>query len=195
MSAIIGLRSRTGRVIAVALTGNSKAPTVVARKEISLLDPKPSEAFLYHAVLDLPWAEAERAVQPTIRMLERTAASLLGKVLGELKSKNTVVSGVGIVGSPDRKLESIGNYHIRAHAAEGLVFRRVWEVAARENGLTLAIYSDRSLMEEAPAKLKLSAVEINRVLSALGQSIGPPWRSDEKLAATAAWLTLKGPKR
>src|SRR5262249_14477636 len=162
---------------------------------LSLLDPKPGEAFLYHAVLDLPWAEAERAVQPTVRVLEKSAASLLGALLQELKSKSLVVSGVGIVGSADRKLESIGNYHIRAHAAEGLVFRRVWETAARENGLRFAIYSDKSLVAEAPAKLNLSSVEINRVLSGLGQSIGPPWRADEKLAATAAWLTFKAPKK
>jgi hypothetical protein len=193
MNASIGLRSRTGRVIAVALAGTVKAPVVVARKQLSLLDP--SEAFLYHAVMELPWPEAEKAVQPTVRMLERTAVRLLGEILSELKPKSITVESAGIVGSPNRKLESIGNYHIRAHAAEGLVFRRVWEVAARENGLKFETHSDRSLLDDAAARLNLSMVQFNGVLSELGQSVGPPWRADEKLAATAAWLAIKGPKK
>src|SRR6476620_11533939 len=108
MSASIGLRSRTGRVIAVVLAGTVKAPVIVARRQLSLLDPKPSEAFLYHAVMELPWPEAEQAVQPAVRMLERTAVRLLGEVLGELKPKNIMVGSVGIVGSPNRSVESIG---------------------------------------------------------------------------------------
>jgi hypothetical protein len=191
MSASIGLRSRTGRVIAVALAGTVKAPVIFARRELSLLDPKPSEAFLYHAVMELPWPEAERAVQPSVRMLERTAVRLLGEMLGELKTKNIIVERAGIVGSPNRNVESIGNYHIRAHAAEGQVFRRVWEVAAEGSSLRFETHSDKSLFEDAAARLNLSIVEVNRVLSELGQSVGSPWRADEKLAATAAWLALK----
>lgn len=38
-----------------------------------------------------------------------------------------------VVGSAPRSLDRIGNQHIRAHAAEGILFRRVLEVASEHN--------------------------------------------------------------
>jgi hypothetical protein len=59
----------------------------------------------------------------------------LKSLIEELKSQSIKVSGVGIVGAPDRDLARIGNFHIRAHAAEGVLFRKVLNVAAEANGL------------------------------------------------------------
>jgi len=76
-------------------------------------------------------------------------------------------------------LGRIGNEHIRAHAAEGVLFRRVLEVAAERNGVVCRGFSDKEL--GAP----------NAKIKALGKKAGPPWRADERAAAMAAWLALR----
>ena len=60
----IGLRAKTGRAIVVVIGGSADCPTVLAKCEISLVDPKiPETAQPYHVVMDLPWQQSERAVQ------------------------------------------------------------------------------------------------------------------------------------
>jgi len=190
--AIIGLRAKTGRAIAVVIGGSRTAPLVVLKTEIKLTDPKIPETFQpYHEVMDLPWEQSQRAVRTFTRPIELVARQALAKMVKELQAKGLNVKGVCVVGSKDRDLTRIGNYHIRAHAAEGILFRRVLELAAKAHGLRTRSFSDRELEPMATSELKRSPGAIKQVLSELGGLLDPPWRADEKQAALAAWLMLK----
>jgi hypothetical protein len=189
---IIGFRAKTGRAITVVMGGSRTAPLVVLKTEIKLTDPKIPETFQpYHEVMDLPWEQSQRAVRSFTRPIEVVARKALAKMIKELQAKGLKVKGVGVVGSKDRDLSRIGNYHIRAHAAEGILFRRVLELAAEAQGLRTRTFSDRELEKMATSELKLSPTAIKEALSEIGRSLDPPWRADEKQAALAAWLMLK----
>jgi hypothetical protein len=189
---VIGLRAKTGRAIAVVLGGSRTAPLVFSKTEIKLTDPKIPETFQpYHEVMDLPWEQSQRAVRTFTRPIETVARKTLANMIKDLKAAGLEVKGVAIVGSKDRDLVRIGNYHIRAHAAEGILFRRVLELAAEARGLSRRTFSDRELEKTATSELKLSPALIKQALSDLGRSLDPPWRADEKSAALAAWLMLK----
>jgi hypothetical protein len=132
----IGLRAKTGRAIAVVLGGSIDSPRVVTKLEIKLVDPKiPSTSQPYHEVMDLPWEESQQAVRKSAAAIEAVARGAMARLIKQLQSQGMKVYGAGIVGSKDRDLARIGNYHIRAHAAEGLLFRRVLDLAADTNGL------------------------------------------------------------
>ena len=99
------------------------------------------------------------------------------------------------VGAPDRDLARIANPHIRAHAAEGVLFRRVLDLAADANGLQRRTLSDRKFDEVASVAMGSQSTIVKRKLSDLGRELAPPWRADEKQAATAAWIVLHGVDR
>src|SRR5207244_4453195 len=103
----------------------------------------PATAQPYHEVMDLPWEQSQREVRKYAATIERTAKKALAKLIEEQRSDKRKLVGVGIVGAPDRDLARIGNPHIRAHAAEGVLFRRVLDLAAESNGLKWQIFSDR----------------------------------------------------
>jgi hypothetical protein len=190
--AIIGLRARTGRAIAVVVGGSRAAPLVLSKTEIKLTDPKIPETFQpYHEVMDLAWEQGQRAVRTFTRPIEVVARKALAKMIRELQTEGLNAKGVATVGSKDRDLTRIGNYHIRAHAAEGILFRRVLELAADTHGLPTRSFPDRELEKIAASELGLSPAAIKQALGNLGQSLDPPWRADEKQAALAAWLMLK----
>jgi hypothetical protein len=190
--AIIGLRAKTGRAIAVVIGGTRTAPLVLSKTEIKLTNPTIPETFQpYHEVMDLPWEQGQRAALTFTRPIEVVARKALAKMIKELQVKGLKVKGVCVVGSKDRDLARIGNYHIRAHAAEGILFRRVLELAAEAHGLRTRTCPDRELEKTATSELGLSPAAIKQTLANLGQSLGPPWRADEKQAALAAWLMLK----
>jgi len=189
----IGLRAKTGRAIAVVLGGSIEAPIVLLKTEIKLVDPKvPGTAQPYHEVMDLSWEESQREVRKYAAAIERTAQKALAKLIEEQRTKRLKIAGVGIVGAPDRDLARIGNPHIRAHAAEGVLFRRVLDLAAQSNGLKWQMFSDRNFDEAMAEKLGAKHSRVKQSLSELGRSISPPWRADEKQAAMAAWLVLSG---
>jgi|SRR5262245_1518857 len=177
MPAVLGLRAKTGRAIAVILGGTKKRPQLVARREVSLVDPKLGlTEGPYHVVMHLPWSEAVVAVRDIAAVIECVAVEAVRKLAREFD-----VEAAGIVGAPERQLEKIGNEHIRAHAAEGVLFRYVLEVAAKKNKLRYRTFAEKSLPDEFGAQLK-----------ELGRSAGPPWRADERAAATAALLVMSG---
>ena len=189
----IGLRAKTGRAIAVVLGGSIDTPVVLLKTEIKLVDPKvPDTAQPYHAVMDLPWEESQRAARKYAVAIERTAKKALAKLIDEQASNGRKIAGAGILGAPDRDLARIGNPHIRAHAAEGVLFRRVLDLAAQSNGLKWQVFSDRNFDEAMAGKLGAKHARVKRMLNELGRSVSPPWRSDEKQAAMAAWLILNG---
>src|SRR2546423_2736934 len=187
----IGLRAKTGRAIAIVLGGRAEAPIVLAKTELKLVDPKvPETAQPYHEVMDLPWEESQRAVQKFARAIEKVATKAVAELVKQQTSNGMRVRGVGIVGAPDRDLARIGNYHIRAHAAEGVLFRAVLHEAAQANGLKWRTFSDKQFDEATTAELGRPSATVRRAINALGRVIAPPWRSDEKQAAAAAWLVL-----
>src|SRR5216110_2766293 len=190
-SATIGFRAKTGRAIAIALKRNDGTPEYLARWEVALYDPKLPAPGPHHQVMELPWNDAQRAVRPLERRIEAIAIKMLAGLLNDVSSQGFKVSGVGVVGSPDRALERIGNPHIRAHAAEGILFRRVLEVAASQHKLEWRSFSDRRFEEVIASELRRNPQEVKEALTAIGHVAGKPWRADERAAATAAWLMLE----
>ena len=189
--AVLGLRAKTGRAIAIALGGTRGSPTAIDRAELVLWSPKTPATFQpYHAVLDLPWEEAEPVARQTEAVIVELATIALARIISEIRSRGVEVRCVAVVGAPDRQLESIGNPHIRAHAAEGVLYRRVLEVAAAANSLQSRAFVEKDLFMRAGAELGIAASEVTAHLARLGCELGRPWRTDEKLAATAAWLGL-----
>ena len=189
--AAIGLKAKTGRAIAVVLSGPTDAPQLIKRTELILTDPRVPATFQpYHKVMDLPWSESEKRVVPFVRAIEKIAAKTLAELVHELKSQGMGVVGVGISGAADRDLSKIGNYHIRAHAAEGLLFRQVLEFAAKANKLPHCAFIEKTLQTEAASRLGCTTAKLHNSLHTLGRSAGPPWRADHRVAATAAWLAL-----
>jgi hypothetical protein len=189
--ASIGFRAKTGKAIAVALAEGAKSPRLLWRREIVLYDPDlPATGQPYHEVMELPWPRALVEVQPLVKRIEAVARAAVKSLLRELAREGLEVRVIGVAGSADRPLEKIGNFHIRAHAAEGILFRRVLETAAEKNAIRSLAFAEKLLPSTSAAALGGTS-KVTATLKALGREAGPPWRADERAAATAAWLALR----
>jgi hypothetical protein len=71
------------------------------------------------------------------------------------------------------------------HTAEGEFFRKAIREACGELHVAIHTVSEREIASVTPA-------EWQRRISELGKQIGPPWAQDQKLAALAACLSLRG---
>jgi hypothetical protein len=187
----IGLRAKTARAITVVLGGSIDSPVVITKLELPLSDRKiPATSQPYHEVMEMPWDQSQKTVRTYVRVIETVARKGLADLIKKLRNDGFTVKAVGIVGARDRDLARIGNYHIRAHAAEGVLFRRVLDLAAEANGLKWRTFADKQFDQIAAAELGPKAASVKKSLSEMGRVVSPPWRADEKQAATAAWLVL-----
>ena len=188
----IGLRAKTGRAIVVVVGGTADLPLVLAKTEIKLWDPKfPATGQPYHHVMDLPGDEWPRAVQKSARAIEKIAVKALATLIKEQSAQGRRVRAVATVGAKDRNLASIGNPHIRAHAAEGILFRRVLDNAAQKNALPARAFAEREFDQILKQELGMKSNAVKKKLDQAARALPPPWRADEKLAAMAAWLVLR----
>ena len=127
--AAVGLRAKTGRAIAVVAAGTRESVLAIHRAELMMSAPATPATFQpFHEVMDLPWEQAELAAQSTISAIEEMASRSLAALVRDLGSRGFAVCEAAVVGAPERKLGAIGNPHIRAHAAEGVLFRRSWKL-------------------------------------------------------------------
>jgi hypothetical protein len=189
----LGFRIKSGRAIAIVLTGRARAPEIVARRIVDLSDPgvpgtrQPYHDGFYKQESDL--REIVRRVTIVKRCAKKSMSALVEEACGSRRPATGSARAALVVGSvidPER----VGNPHIRAHAHEGKLFRTVVEDALRAHGIEFDVIVEKQLAARAAAGLRRVDAEIKSTLSALGKTVGGPWRADEKAAAIAAWLSL-----
>jgi hypothetical protein len=62
--------------------------------------------------------------------------------------------------------------------------------ALESRGVSCSVFVERKVYQQAVEMLKRSEKDLKQFLTKMGNSIDGPWRSDDKLAALAAWLVL-----
>jgi hypothetical protein len=176
--------------MAALLGGPSEAPQLLDRRKVDLSDPAdPALRQPYHAARGVGLAEGDTLAR-RLRAIEDFSERSLSRVVGEYKRAGNELCGAGLVIGSDVDPARIGNQHIRAHALEGRLFRRVVEAAMARLGLSCSSWVERVLYDTAKQQLGRSEVQIKTAVTELGRAAIGGWRSDDKAAAVAAWLVL-----
>ena len=195
-TATLGLRAHSGWATVVALAGPISAPRVLARQRLEFADPKLAYSKQpYHAAAERSLAEAEKLIAQCV---ESSTGLALNGLRALIKGVNAEVSICGLLlgsGKPLPELAGILRSHALIHTAEGEMFRSVLAQAAERLGVRIIGVKEKQIWPEAVTRLNQTAAAIAAHLKAVGKSIGPPWREDERLATLAAWIALAQPAR
>jgi hypothetical protein len=186
---IVGLVAKTGWAAAVVLDGTAADPVVVDRCRLDLLQPG-TPAHVYHAAADLDGADAARLVARVRREAIDGATRALAP-LAERRGLDRVALVTASGHVPD-DLAAIFASHTLLHAAEGELVREALTEAAAAAALPVVRHRQKELAALAERQLGLDETSRRARLTALGHTVGPPWRQEHKDAALAAWLTLAG---
>ncbi|MGH7454420.1 MAG: hypothetical protein ACRENG_23905 [bacterium] len=194
--AAIGFRVKSGWATAVLLAGSIKSPRALDRRVVELCDPNiPESRQPFHSALGVHKAADEKVVTPLRKIVERCANRSVAKLIKGYRNGGHDLCGAGLIVGSEIDPTTIKNPHIRAHALEGRLFREVLEAALRSNGLDCLVIVERQIYTLATTRLRWPEDELKRFVAELGRTLSGPWRSDEKTAALAAWLTLASQPR
>jgi hypothetical protein len=189
--AALGFRVKSGWATSVLLAGSVRSPELCDSRVIELSDPHdPATRQPYHAAmgkLETDAAKLKRRTQRVDRMAKKAVADLHQRYVGHGYTTRRAGLVVGSQIDPDK----IANPHIRAHALEGRLFRTTLETALRSQGVRCSVFTERNAYTEAANILGQSPERTKLAIAELGRSGKGPWCADQKMAALAAWMSLR----
>lgn len=188
--AALGITIKSGWASAVLLCGSPTLPRVADSRRIHLSDPAiPKSRQPYHAGFGTA-RKSGPELSRLVASVQQFGRHSVTELIRDYRTAGHELRGAGIVvGSlidPDR----IANDHIRIHALEGQLFRRVVEGAAARRKLACLIWRERDLYRLAAETLKQPEQDLRSRLTTLGRELSGPWRAEQKAATLAAWLVL-----
>jgi hypothetical protein len=187
----LGFRVKSGRAIAVAMSGSPAAPAIVLRSEVALCDDRVAATRQpYHDGFGTAQADQQEIARLSA-IVERCAQTSIASLLEADGIAGHACRGAALVVGSVIDPAAVANPHIRAHANEGRLFRTVVERALEQHGLAVEVIVEKELAARAAHVLQRTDAQIKRIVAAFGEAVGGPWRADEKAAAIAAWMALK----
>jgi hypothetical protein len=188
----LGFKARTGKAILVMLAAGERGPEVFERAEVALLPQ--GEFAPYHAAEELEPEAARKHVARSIATAQGLATNAIRSAAQRCADAQHQVCGCGLLvgaGRPNWTTDEILAVHFRMHKAEGELFRDVLVEGARACGIELTTLPQKSAIDAAAKKLRMTRARLDAELAVLGKSAGPPWGAHQKEAAAAALVVLK----
>ena len=189
-AAALGLRVKSGWAAYAIVQRGSEQPRLLARGRLELCDPAvPESRQPYHADFGTEQRDPrviERLTALVMRRADESIRALLARSAGDGVSIRAAALVVGSVVDP----ASIANPHIRAHAAEGRLFRCAAQEALGAGGIPSTIWIEKRLYGDAARAIGDPEASVRRAVNAFGRGLDGGWRADDKAAALGAWLAL-----
>jgi len=192
--AALGFRTHSGWTAAVAVGGAPGKPLVLDRRRIETSDAAiHGSRQPFHAAETLSFEEAEALIRRCRASSTLLATHAVTAMVAQFTQNGHTVVGAGILYASGRALPDLAailGSHALIHTAEGELFREVLVHASEHCSLPVTKIKEREIWERGEMLLRRPQEELQQLIDALGKSLGPPWRQDEKLASMAAWIAL-----
>ena len=193
MKVALGIKTHSGWAAVVVVGKQDDNVLVVDRRRIELVNDE-WQKQPYHAAENLKPAAARALVKRGVASAMSGAVRELRAALKREQNRgNGVTACAVLVGEPmpNWSTEEILAVHFRMHKAEGVLFRDALVRAAETCGVPVVAIPEKDLLTQAEGTLGVRANKLTQTIVTLGKSVGPPWGSDQKDAALAAWLALQ----
>ncbi|HLJ28157.1 MAG TPA: hypothetical protein VKY85_15705 [Candidatus Angelobacter sp.] len=190
----IGVRVHSGWGALVVVSGKPGVEEIVERRRVVITDAKMAGAIQpYHFGKTLQINQGEQHVARCAAASARLALSALRELLQELHRREYRVAGSCILLSSGRPLPDFARIlasHALIHTAEGEFFRKAFRDAFEQLEIPVTGIRERDLQQQAQSKFGKGALKLEQRIAGMGRSLGPPWTTDQKNAALAAFLVL-----
>jgi hypothetical protein len=177
--------------VLVAIAGPRSDPTVLVRRRVALV-PYGEEGAVYHAAEEMQLADAARLVERASADACARAEQALDALAADIGA-DARLGAAGIVESNSAlpsSLETILRSHALIHTAEGVLYRRAIDAAARRRELAVVGVPSKQLAARAALQVGVRADALAAWVIERGRAVGRPWGRDEKDALLVACIAL-----
>lgn len=197
----LGLRASRGGAIVVAVDIERNAPHAALSSFIpTAIESDRLALEPYHVAAELAYdpteknlAEAAAAVREGRKRQDELAAAGLRIVVRQLNEVGFASSAAALLVNRAGWVTDLLRYSLATPehpaVAEGLAVREAFRHALRENNLRFVEVDEKTLRADGASQLRVTTLDLDARLKALGGTVGRPWRKEQKLACLAAWTT------
>ncbi|HEY2686712.1 MAG TPA: hypothetical protein VGI93_24575 [Steroidobacteraceae bacterium] len=184
---VLGLKVRSGFATGVIVDGQRDSWKIDRRLQVPLTAGDEHYArFPFHPLVDIAGGAGEEQSRRFVERIEAAAGRSLDSLLPNLAPLHHAVIVAGSLTDPER----VGNPHMRVHAREGQLFRRVVADGLARQGISCACVSEKNVEELCAVALGVEVAHLRAMLTGAGRGLIKPWRREEKLALSAALWKL-----
>lgn len=199
MKVALGLKAHSGWAALVAIGISGGEFQVIDRRRLALVEPRDSAWAKqpYHAAETFERKKARDVVKRGTDAAYRIALKQIRTTVQRLEEQSHKIAACAVLmpgPMPEWTTAEILAVHFRMHQAEGVLFPDALANAAEACALKLVAIPEKTLTQIAQKTLGKSAIELTRLVAALGKTVGPPWTRDQKNATLAAMVALHGSK-
>jgi hypothetical protein len=187
----------SGWGVLVAISGVANAIELIDRRRIEITDSKvPGARQPYHYAASAEFvglAEKEKYLADCAAVSEGLTIAAVEELMRELETRQYRIVGSAVLLASGRPLPAISQIlvsHPLVHTAEGEFFRNAVRRACENLKIPVTAIKERDLDARINTAFGNAANEVQRRISTLGRSMGPPWTKDHKNAAFAAAIVL-----
>jgi hypothetical protein len=198
-AAALGVRMHSGWGALVALSAPASKPDAIElldRRRIVVIDEGARGVKQpYHYAAEIELATADTFLRECATSSARLAEAALREVIHDLGGRGYHVVGGAVLRAAGRALPALHEIlasHPLIHTAEGEFFRDAVARACERLEIGVSGMRERDLEQLTKSAFGSDAPRIHKTIANLGKGIGPPWTTDQKSAALAALLVLRG---
>ena len=187
----------SGWGVLVAISGDANSIEVIDRRRIAITDskvPGASQPYHYAASAELSGLpEKQKYLANCAAVSERLALAAVDELMRDLEARQYRIVGSAVLLASGRPLPAVSQIlasHPLIHTAEGEFFRNAVRQAYENLKIPITAIKERDLDARINTAFGNAANEVQRRISTLGRSMGPPWTKDHKNAALAAAIIL-----
>jgi hypothetical protein len=184
----IGIEDHYAWANLVSVTTSGRNDIVLDRRRVELLDRQLAASPYHHETRQMPLSGAEKLVREVRTSANRCATAALSRLIGELAP--ATCRGIAIRVPPLPGLPAtVAEVHANAwimNRADGMIYHHALTQAAAQLQLRVFCFEKDTVLELAAQARRKTARDLERQLTALGTTLGPPWRKGHIVACAGA---------
>lgn len=193
LPAVLGVADHNGWAVCVTVAVSRGLPVVVDRRRVALIEPGVPTQPYHHETVGLALPQAEKLVVRVRESVMRTTLARLSALRDELQPPYTIVAmtlrNPPLTYVPVTVAEAHKSYPVMCRA-DGMMYHDALCTAARRLGIALELQDRGEEVALAADRLDVSLKEVEDFLQRAGESLGPPWQKEHRLAVAAAMTAL-----
>jgi hypothetical protein len=178
----------------VAVGGSRRAPVIVHRERVELLDGSlPRQPYHVAAEDGLSLIEGADLISRVEQAAATAATHATEAIVATLTESGHSIVGVGLAAGGRRipaELPRILASHTLLHAAEGDLYEQAVIEGCVRADLPYVTLAPKTILDDAASQLAVTPADLGASLTAAGKVAGVPWRKDHREAAAAAMVAL-----
>jgi hypothetical protein len=193
LTAVLGVADHSGWAVCVTVAASRGSPVVVDRRRVDLIEPGvPSQPY-HHETLGMPLPDAEKLVVRVRESVMRTTRARLSELRDELAPLYSIAAmtlrNPTLASAPVTVAEAHKSYPVMCRA-DAMMYHDALCTAARHLRMAVELHDRGEEVVRAADRIGVTPGEVEHFLQTAGESLGPPWRTEHRLAAAAAMGVL-----